>query len=225
MKNKTERGEIFKVLQSKIKKQDTFVEGKESLLALRKELSLIYDYIFHICGPDDFLEMPAKSDKTVAYYFYHLMRIEDIVTNTLIKGKGQVFFAKGFQNLLNSPIVTTGNEIQRDDLVEFSKSLNLGQLKVYTDKVWESTNTLIQNMTFDNSKTKVTEERKAKLLATGSVSEEQSAFWLMDYWCKKTYGGLLLMPLSRHHMMHLDGCLRIIRKLKNDPTASKLLSR
>ena len=214
MKTKQERAEIFKLFQANIKKKSTFDEGKKHLLTLREELSAVYDYIFSTCSHDDFHQMPLAKDKTIAYYIFHLIRIEDITSNTLIAGKTQLFFTENFSKSLNSPIITTGNELNRDDLVEFSKMLNIDELKNYVNAVVNNTNTIIQDMTFEESKTKVSDVRKEELLETQTVSIDENAFWLVDYWCKKTYGGLFLMPLSRHHMMHLDGCLRIIGKIK-----------
>ncbi|MCL2218010.1 MAG: hypothetical protein FWB91_13470 [Defluviitaleaceae bacterium] len=141
--------------------------------------------------------MPIARSKTIAYYIYHLVRIEDIVTNTLIEGKTQLFFSSDY--LLNFPVITTGNEIKRDDLIEFSKMLDIAHLKKYAADVFAGTNEIIHNMSFKDSKTKVSAERKANLLTTKTVSDDENAFWLVDYWCKKTYAGLLFMPLSRHH--------------------------
>ena len=129
-------------------------------------------------------------------------------------GKTQLFFAENFSQSLDSPIITTGNELNRDDLVAFSKAINLDGLRNYANRVLTETNELIQEMSFEDSKTKVSAERKAEVLNTGTVSSEESAAWLVDYWCKKTYAGLMLMPFSRHHMLHLNGCFRILERIK-----------
>jgi len=214
MKSKQERSEIFKLFQAYIKRSDTFVMGKQNLLALREELSAIYNYIFTVCTDDDFCKMPLAGDKTIAYYLYHLTRIEDITSNILIAGKEQLFFDKNFYGSLNSPVITTGNEIARDGLIDFSKKLDINQLRCYAATVLTNTNAIIQNMSFEESKIKVSAERKAEVIKSNAVSTEKDAFWLIDYWCGKTYAGLLLMPFSRHQMLHLDGCLRIIHKMK-----------
>jgi hypothetical protein len=214
MTTKQERSALFKSFQSKIHKDVSFDEGKASLLALRKELSAICDYIFEICGDEDFCKMPLKNDKTIAYYLYHLYRIEDAVSNILIAGKEQLFFSENFNIGLNSPVITTGNEIARDGLIEFSKALNLEQLRKYIVAVMSNTNEIIGRMSFYDSKTKVSAQRKADVIKSKTVSTDENAFWLVDYWCNKTYAGLMLMPFSRHLMLHLDGCLRIINKIK-----------
>lgn len=94
MTTKQELSVIFKSFQSNIRKSVSFDEGKSGFLALRKELSLICDYIFDVCSDEDFCKMPLKSDKTIAYYLYHLYRIEDATSNVLIAGKEQLFLRK-----------------------------------------------------------------------------------------------------------------------------------
>lgn len=214
MKTKQERSEIFKSFQTNIKRKNSYELGKKQLFELRDELLLVYDYIFTTCNFDDFVKMPLSTDKTIAYYLYHLTRIEDTTSNTLIAGKEQIFFEKHYNKLLNSPIITTGSEIERDKLVEFSTMLDINQLRNYITDVLTNANNIIKDMSYEDSKTKVSDDRKAELVKLHTVSDNENAFWLVDYWCKKTYAGLLLMPFSRHQMLHLDGCLRIVNKIK-----------
>lgn len=214
MKTKQERSEIFKSFQTNIKRKNSFELGKEKLIELRNELMSIYDYIFSTCNNEEFVKMPLPTDKTIAYYLYHLTRIEDITSNTLIAAKEQIFFTKNYDKLLNCPIITTGNEISRDKLIEFSSMLDINQLKNYIGDVLTNTTNIIKDMSYEDSRTKVSDERKIGLLKLHTVAADEKAFWLIDYWCNKTFVGLLLMPFSRHHMLHLDGCLRIISKIK-----------
>lgn len=214
MKTSQERSALFKDFQLQIKTKDTFENGKTNLLELRKELKEIDDYLFANCPKEDNCKMPLKSKKTIVYYLYHLTRIEDITSNTLILDTEQIFFKNKYDDLLNVDIFTTGNELTNDDLLNFSSYLNIAQLKHYLEDVHANTNQLISSMTYEQSKSKVQASRKNNLIALNVVSENQSAFWLVDYWCKKTYAGLLLMPFSRHQILHLDDCLRIFNKLK-----------
>ena len=59
--------------------------------------------------------------KTIAYSIYHVFRIEDIVLNTLIKNKEQVFLRDDYQNKMNLSIITTGNELMRENILSFLK--------------------------------------------------------------------------------------------------------
>jgi hypothetical protein len=114
---------------------------------------------------------------------------------------------------LGTFISTTGNELPREQLVNFSKALNVEELKKYVEEVLANTNGLIQKTTFAESKKKISPEIREKLIELKSVSTDENAFWLVDYWCKKDYRGLFLMPFSRHQFTHLRGCIRIIKKI------------
>jgi hypothetical protein len=45
------------------------------------------------------------------------------------------------------------------------------------------------------------------------VSEDENAFWLIDYWCGKDIKGLIQMPFSRHWIMHIEAMRRIKNRL------------
>ena len=44
------------------------------------------------------------------------------------------------------------------------------------------------------------------------ASVDKNANWLMDDWCGKGIRGRILMPFSRHWMMHAEACLRMKNK-------------
>ena len=45
------------------------------------------------------------------------------------------------------------------------------------------------------------------------MSKDESAIWLIDYWCGKDIRGLIQMPFSRHWIMHIEASLRIKNKI------------
>lgn len=87
---------LNKTMQQQIRKKDTFSQGVETLLQLRKEL-MEKMISFRETLPDGaFSAMPyinAKGyhNKTIAYSLWHVFRIEDIVVHTLMKKDEQVF--------------------------------------------------------------------------------------------------------------------------------------
>jgi len=145
----------------------------------------------------------------MAYSLFHIARIEDIVCHELICHDEQVFHKLNYQAKLNSNICTTGNELQGEELVLFSKSLNITTLHDYFKDVYESSNEMIKNLTYVDLKKKITESDKAALLNSHNVSSDPNAIWLVDYWCGKDILGLLKMPFSRHWIMHIEAFLRI----------------
>ena len=72
---------------------------------------------------------------------------------------------------------------------------------------------MLNYLSYDSLKKKVSYEMKEKLKGSKVVSEYENAVWLIDYWCGKDIRGLIQMPFSRHWIMHSEACLRIADKL------------
>lgn len=209
-----EWSELNKRVQTEIKKEATFHGGIETLLLLRQELFNEINRFRTELSRDQFNAMPfinadGYHSKTIAYSIWHIFRIEDIVANTLIKGEEQVFFSDGFQNLTGSPIITTGNELQKQQIADFSKALNLDELYRYAEAVKKCTENLLKNLSYTDLKRKITDTEKERLKGLNVVSEDENACWLIDYWCGKDVKGLIQMPFSRHWIMHVEASLRI----------------
>ena len=201
-----------------LKKKDTFDEGIASLFELRGQLwNTILTYKSELKREDfdsiPFINADGYHSKTIAYSLWHIFRIEDIVAHSLIAGDEQVFFAKGYKEKIGSPIITTGNELVKEEIAEFSKQLNLDELYSYMSDVKKSTEKILKGISYDDMKTKIPDDRRKDLEKLGVVSEDESAIWLIDYWCKKDVRGLIQMPFSRHWIMHIEACERIRRKI------------
>lgn len=160
-----------------------------------------------------FINADGFHSKTIAYSIWHIFRIEDIVAHTIICEDEQVFFAGNYKERINSPIITTGNELVKTEISDFSKQLNLDELFSYISEVKESTEKIIEGLTFEGLKRKIPTERKEYLKSLNVVSTDEEASWLIDYWCNKDIRGLVQMPFSRHWIMHAEACLRIRKKL------------
>lgn len=212
-----EWSELNKTMQTQIKKKDTFDDGIATLFELRNNLwSTILSYKNELKREDfdkiPFINAEGYHSKTIAYSLWHIFRIEDIVAHTLIKGDEQVLFAKGYQKKIGSPIITTGNELVKQEIADFSKQLDLDELYSYMSDVKKSTEKILKGISFEDTKKKVSDDRRKELEKLGVVSEDESAVWLIDYWCKKDVRGLIQMPFSRHWIMHIEACERIRRK-------------
>ena len=160
-----------------------------------------------------FINADGYHSKTIAYSIWHIFRIEDIVAHTVIKEEEQVFFAGNYQKRINSPIITTGNELVKQQIAEFSKQLNLDELYSYIFEVRENTEKTLERLSYDDLKRKIPEKRKEYLKSLHVVSDNEKAIWLIDYWCNKDIRGLIQMPFSRHWIMHTEACLRIKNKI------------
>ena len=213
-----ERSELNKLMQSQIKKRDTYEEGIDILLALRDALWDTVSSFKEGLNREEFNAIPfinadGYHSKTIAYSLWHIFRIEDIVAHTLIKGDEQVFFREGYQKRINSPVITTGNELVKQEIADFSEQLDLDELYSYLSDVKRSTESILRDLSYDDLRKKISAERKERLESLSVVSKEESAIWLIDYWCNKDIRGLIQMPFSRHWIMHIEACSRIKKKI------------
>ena len=209
--------ELNKTMQAQIKKKDTYEAGIDTLFNLRNQLMETLISFNEELSREDFDAIPfinadGYHSKTIAYSIWHIFRIEDIVVHTLISENEQVFFSGNYQERINSPIITTGNELVKEQIVAFSKQLNLKELYSYIFDVKDSTEKIINNLSYDELKKKISEERKEQLKSLNVVSDDKNAVWLIDYWCNKDIRGLIKMPFSRHWIMHIEASLRIKNK-------------
>ena len=210
--------EMNKEMQALIAKKATFKDGIGKLLELRKSLFEQITQIVTTFPEEAFWQMPFAGaegyhSKTLAYSIWHIFRIEDIVAHEMIAEDQQVLFHLDFQMAIRSPIITTGNELAGEEIVDFSKQLDVRALYRYAREVMESTNGILSSLEYPDLKRKFGADMVEKLGATGCVSGDESARWLIGYWCSKNVLGLIKMPFSRHWIMHIEAMRRIKNRL------------
>lgn len=214
-----EWSELNKLMQTQIKKEDTFNEGIKTLLELRQQLFNELNQFKAELSREEFNAIPfinadGYHSKTIAYSIWHIFRIEDIVANTLICQDEQIFFSGDYQNRIGASIITTGNELVKQQIADFSETLDLDELYQYAAAVKDSTNDILLNLSFAEIKRKMTDTDKERVKSLGVVSKDENAYWLIDYWCGKDVRGLIQMPFSRHWIMHVEASLRIRNKVR-----------
>ncbi len=213
-----EWSELNKTMQSQIKNRDTYRNGINTLFELRDQLMKTVISFRDELSRNDFNAIPfinaeGYHSKTIAYSLWHIFRIEDIVAHTLINCDEQIFFSGDYQKRINSPIITTGNELVRNDISDFSKELDINELYSYISEVKESTEAILRELPYEMLKQKVPADRREILQSMNVVSSDENAVWLIDYWCGKDIRGLIQMPFSRHWIMHIEASLRIRNKI------------
>lgn len=212
-----EWSELNKTVQTQLKKKDTYKAGMDSLFRLRDQLMQTIISFRDELSREDFNAIPFINAngyhcKTIAYSIWHIFRIEDIVSHTLIGEEEQVFFTGNYQGRINSPIITTGNELVKQQIADFSKQLEMEELYSYIFEVKKSTEEILKKISYEELRKKVS-DRKENLQQLQVVSDDEKAVWLIDYWCDKDVRGLIQMPFSRHWIMHVEASLRIRNKI------------
>lgn len=150
--------------------------------------------------------------RTIAYGMWHSSRIEDITMNILVAEKTQVIDENNWMDKINSNIYDTGNELDAEEIAAFSANVHMRELRDYRIAVGRRSREIICDLQQSDLKRKFAKDRLDHIFEIGAVSREQAACWLVDFWGKKNVAGILLMPATRHHMVHINESMTAKRK-------------
>lgn len=142
----------------------------------------------------------------MCWHFWHTYRIEDLVANFLIADKKQIFNDE-WQKKINSPITDTGNALELAEIVSFAEKMDVNALKEYMLEVGKNTREIIANLTLEQLKQRASKEQLESIVNVGGLTLDKRSIWLLDYWGGLDVAGMILTPLTDHHMMHLPPCL------------------
>ncbi|WP_432665635.1 DinB family protein [Wukongibacter baidiensis] len=146
----------------------------------------------------------SKKGRTIAYGMWHSARIEDIAMNLLVADEEQIIDQGNWMKRMNSSIYDTGNALNIDEILEFSRTIDMQALRDYRKAVGKKTRKIVNSLIYKDLKINALESGLEKALALGAVVNDEKALWLIDFWRKKTVSGTLLMQATRHHFMHIN---------------------
>lgn len=112
----------------------------------------------------------------MVWHLWHIYRIEDLVSNLLIAGRGQIFNAD-WKSRIGASITDTGNALESDEAKEFCANLNVAELKQYMLEVGRNTQEIIKGLTLEQVKNFVPEERVMEILRQGGVTTDFRSVW------------------------------------------------
>lgn len=142
----------------------------------------------------------------MCWQFWHTYRIEDLVSNILMADQEQLFDAD-WQKRIGANIADTGNALELDEAIAFAKGIHVDALREYMIAVGKNTRQIIEKLTLEQIKSMVPEEWVVRILEEGGVTADIRSVWLLVFWGRLTRGGMILTPMTGHHMMHLPPCL------------------
>lgn len=148
---------------------------------------------------------------TIAWNSWHMTRIEDITSNILIADDSQVL-SNEWSRKLNSEILDTGNAMTVKEIEDFSNRVNMRELRSYRIAVGRRTQIIIEQLKSDDLKRKMTSRQLKRIVSEGGVLDVEGSRWLIDFWGRKTVSGILLMPITRHQIVHLNDSLKMKEK-------------
>jgi hypothetical protein len=155
--------------------------------------------------------VPVNFKHSIVWCIWHATRCEDITMNLLIADNPQLLLRDGWYEQLNVLARDTGNAMNADEMVDFSAIIDIPALQAYRLSVGRRTREVAQSLRPGEFKRKTDPVRLQRVLAEGAVLASQK--WLIAYWSRLTVAGLLLMPPTRHNLVHLNEAMKIKQKL------------
>lgn len=172
---------------------DYMLSGNQNALVPRED-----------CDVD--LHYAGTNTVPVCWQFWHIYRIEDLVSNILMMNQNQIFNAE-WQKKIGSSITDTGNALELNEVVAFGKEIHVEALHDYMIAVGKNTRRILENLTLMQLQSMVPEKRVMRILEEGGVTTDFRSVWLLVFWGRLTGSGMILTPITDHHMMHLPPCL------------------
>jgi hypothetical protein len=168
------------------------------------EFTTLEDELWNDLDEKTFRTASKDHYHTIAYHIWHITRIEDITMNMLAMGEEQVIDSGGWREKLNTSVFDTGNAMTVEEVKKFSDEINMQELKKYRMAVGKRTREIIGSLNAGDMKRKVNQEDLSRILCQGAVLDVPESRWLIDFWGRKNVAGLILMPGTRHQVVHLN---------------------
>ena len=105
-----------------------------------------------------------------------------------------------------------------------SKRLEPKKLIEYRNAVGQKTQDIVKSLSTTDMKRKVSAQGLKKIKQIGGVTDQEDSLWLLDFWGKKDVAGLLLMPPTRHVIMHLNDCAKWKQHIRSGKKCFRQLS-
>ena len=97
--------------------------------------------------------------------------------------------------------------MELDEAISFAKGINVEALREYMIAVGKNTRCILEGLSLEQIKSMAPATWVMRILEEGGVTTDFRSVWLLVYWGRLTRGGMILTPMTGHHMMHLPPCL------------------
>lgn len=162
-------------------------------------------------GNAEWRAIPEGCEHSAAWIVWHAARIEDAAMNIVLADREQVFTEGGWQEKLNIEVSDTGNLLPHDKVVQLGLDINLPAMLDYRNEVGKRTCENVCALDPAEWQLSVDPGRVARLIPEGAVAPYATG--VPEYWGGLTCAGLLLMPPTRHNLIHLNEIMKMKKKL------------
>ena len=207
LRHDLEKGQNFQRTITLFLEQHAMVHSSEMI---QSDYTSFADEIWEDITEESVRRIPQNEDYSIAWVIWHMARIEDITMNMLVAGTPQLATSGNWLARINSPVVDSGNAMHIEAVRQLSDDVDIAAVRAYRNGVGRRTREIVQDLRLEDLKRKMTAKDIQQVLDQGAVVEE--ARGIVNYWSKRTVAGLLLMPPTRHNMIHINQALRIKRR-------------
>ncbi len=213
--NRNEWNSIFRKLQSLVKNPGL---NLSAIIELSKDLHgylhesaepgksiTLEDELWQMDG--DFTGFSEKKLYSAAWHIWHSARIEDITCSHFICRTEELIDEQEFFKRLNIHFRHTGNSLGFAEMQEFNDRIDLRELRNYRKEAGKRTQKTLELLTAEKLQEKISPDSLSEIRKNGSIADTEA--WLPDYWGKKDISGIILMPLTRHLLVHLNSAMRL----------------
>lgn len=168
------------------------------------------DEVFDNLSEEKARRIPRSSEHSILWNIWHIARIEDVAMNLLVAGSPQILNQDSWLEKMSIPVFDTGNAMKKEAIADLSNKIDIEALRAYRAAVGRRTRDIVKQIQPQDLKNKVDPAGLERVREEGAVDEK--AGWLIAYWSKRNIAGLLLMPATRHNLVHLNESLRLREK-------------
>ena len=130
---------------------------------------------------DTDLKYAGSKTVPICWQFWHIYRIEDLVSNILMNNGDQIFNDE-WKKRIGSSITDTGNALEPDELIAWANAINVEELRNYMIEVGKNTRRILSELTWEQIKNMVPEEWVMRILEEGGVTTDFRSIWLLVFW-------------------------------------------
>lgn len=169
------------------------------------------DEVFMNLTEEQVRRVPSMGETSVAWIIWHIARIEDVAMNLLVAGSAQVINQENWLERIKSPVHDTGNAMDEHAIADLSAKIDIQALRAYRLAVGRRTRVIVRQLDLGALNAKVDPDRLEKVIEQGALVEAARA--IADYWSRRNVAGLLLMPATRHNIVHLNEALKVKKRV------------
>lgn len=214
-RNRKTWGERQKKLRPMLEKDGDWAQGRDLFLGQHAMLHTgeltdcllpsFADEIWDNAPAAILRRVPGNEEHSIAWCVWHMARIEDMTMSMLIAGQPQLVERENWFARMEIDVIHSGNAMTIEEVRALSDTINLDALWDYRRAVGRQTRTIVQTLEAAQLKQAPDPAQLQRMLDEKYVIEPG----IVEYWSRRTFTGLLLMPPTRHNFIHLNEALHL----------------